>query len=82
MLLHTAEENGDVAFIVGPSNTRIRAHSIIVQSASPVKLFHENMEEGKTKAKKVSGVRDFLSVFFLFAVVVGLPLLKNTTTKT
>jgi hypothetical protein len=63
VLLHTAEENGDVAFIVGPSNTRIRAHSIIVQSASPVKLFHENMEEGKTKEVKLPhyGVKAFRS---------------------
>ena len=63
MLMRSAEESGDVVFIVGPSNTRICAHSIIVQSASPVKLFHENMDEGKTKEVKLPhyGVKAFRS---------------------
>jgi hypothetical protein len=64
VLMNSADETGDVAFIVGPSNTRICAHSIIVRSASPVKLFHESMAEGKNKEVKIShhGVKAFRSV--------------------
>jgi hypothetical protein len=63
VLMRTAEENGDVAFIVGPSSTRIKAHSNIVQMASPVKLFHESMAEGKDKEVRLAhlGVKAFRS---------------------
>ncbi len=64
MLMQSADETGDVAFIVGPSSTRICAHSIIVRSASPVKLFHESMVEGNKKEVKIAhhGVKTFKSV--------------------
>jgi hypothetical protein len=67
-LMHLGAQDGDVAFIVGPSNTRIRAHSIIVLNASPVKLFHDSMAEGKNKEVKIShyGVKAFRS----FAITV------------
>ena len=63
-LRRRADEDGDVTFIVGPSSTRIRAHSIIVRAASPVKLFHENMEEGKKGEARLAhyGVEAFRPV--------------------
>ena len=62
-----ADEDGDVTFIVGPSSTHIRAHSIIVRAASPVKLFHENMAEGKNGEVKLAhyGVKAFRPVSLL-----------------
>ena len=48
-VLDDADENGDVVFIVGQSATKLRAHSVIVCAATPVKLFCGVMQEGVIK---------------------------------
>jgi hypothetical protein len=49
-LLRDADTDGDVVFIVGGgAGTRVRAHSNIVRMATPVKIFHEETMEGRTK---------------------------------
>ena len=48
-LQRDGESEGDVTFIVGERQTRIRAHSIIVSAATPVQLFRRGMIEGNAK---------------------------------
>ena len=48
-LMREAETNGDVTFVVGSSNIRIRAHANIIANASLVPLVHERMMEGNIK---------------------------------
>ena len=48
-LMREAETNGDVTFVVGSSNIRIRAHTNIIANASLVPLVHERMMEGNIK---------------------------------
>ena len=57
-VLEGAAENGDVAFIVGQSATKLRAHSFIVSAATPVKLFHGNMREGIIKEVRLPQFED------------------------
>ena len=54
-LLRSAEDEGDVTFVVGSgSGTRIRAHGNIVQIATPVKLFLAGTKEGIAKEVRIA----------------------------
>ena len=56
-LLRDADTDGDVVFVVGGgAGTRVRAHSNIVRMATPVKIFHEETMEGRTKEVRLKHI--------------------------
>ena len=53
-VLEEADESGDVVFIVGQSATKLRAHSVIVCAATPVKIFCGDMQDGIIKEVRLA----------------------------